>query len=63
MSANCSTATYSFLEAVERIADCRDLSELNLLCSVLNDEKKQYALFYWKLIAHAVKEKQDELKG
>jgi hypothetical protein len=50
------TATYSWYEAVERIASCDSKEELELLCEVLQEEKKRYALFFLKLIVAAVNE-------
>jgi hypothetical protein len=50
---NTACATYSWHEAIERIAACDDLDELDVLCNVLNDEKKKYALFFLKLIGEA----------
>ncbi len=56
------TATYTFMEAIDRIAECQDQEELGILCQVLNEEKKKYPLFYCRVIYRAIEEKQRFLK-
>lgn len=54
---NTPTATYSWHEAIERIAACDTVDELSILCDVLTEEKKKYALFFLQLIRVAAEEK------
>jgi hypothetical protein len=54
-------ATFSFVEAIDRIAHASDLEELKLLAEILIEEKKEYPLFYIEVIAEALRVKRKYL--
>lgn len=58
---NTPTATYSWYEAIERIFECDDMQELQVLCEVLTEEKKKYALVFLELICAAAARKRQML--
>lgn len=48
-------ATYTFEEAIDRIAHADDKETLELIAGVLSEERKEYALFHLKLICEAIR--------
>jgi hypothetical protein len=59
MAAQTPLATFSFAEVIDRVEAAMDLFELDLLMTVVVEEKSRYGLFHLKLIAEAFRIKRE----
>jgi hypothetical protein len=56
-------ATYPFAEAIERIGDCNEYWELQILANVIDQDKDCYSPYHRMIIAHALKIMDQVLNG